>query len=60
MKTPRFAIGLTVLNLLILMSILVRAQSATTPEVASVLRARSLEIVDDLRKRLVSDPSGVS
>ena len=47
MKTQRFAIGLTVLNLFILMSILFRAISATTPETAPVLRGRALELVDD-------------
>jgi hypothetical protein len=47
MKTQRLAIGLTVLNLVILMSVLLRANSAPTPEVASVLRGRALEIVDD-------------
>jgi hypothetical protein len=47
MKTQRLAIGLTVLNLVILMSVLLRANSAPTPEVAPVLRGRALEIVDD-------------
>src|SRR4051794_9723670 len=47
MKTQRFVIVLTVINLLFLMSTLFRANSAPTPEVASVLRARALEIVDD-------------
>ena len=47
MKTLRFAIGLTVLNLCILASTLFRANSAPTPEVAPVLRGRALEIVDD-------------
>ncbi len=47
MKTERFAIVLTVVNLFILMSFLFRAQSAATPEVTPVLRARALEIVDD-------------
>src|SRR5262249_1574869 len=47
MKTQRFAIGLTILNVFILMSVLFRAQSASTPEVAPVLRGRALEIVDD-------------
>jgi len=51
MKTQRFAIALTVINLLLLMPILFRANSAPTttpnPEVAPVLRARALEIVDD-------------
>lgn len=47
MKTQRFAIGLTVLNLFILMSALFHANSATTPEVTPVLRVRGLEVVDD-------------
>ena len=47
MKTQRFIIGLTVLNLFILMSTLFRANSAATPEVAPVLRGRALEIVDE-------------
>jgi hypothetical protein len=55
MKTQRLAIGLTVLNLVILVIVLLRAHSAPTPEaapvplpeVAPVLRGRALEIVDD-------------
>ena len=47
MKTQRFAIGLTVLNLLVLMSALFYARSATTPELPPVLRVRGLELVDD-------------
>ena len=47
MRIQRFAIVLTVINLLILMSTLFRANSAPTPEVAPVLRGRALEIVDD-------------
>src|SRR6266851_738854 len=47
MKTQRFAIGLTVLNLFILMSALFRANSATTPQLPPVLRVRGLELVDD-------------
>ena len=47
MKAQRFAIALTVLNLFILLPILFRANSATTPEVAPVLRGRALEIVDE-------------
>jgi hypothetical protein len=47
MKTQRFAIGLTVLNLFVIMSVLFRANSATTPELPSVLRVRGLELVDD-------------
>jgi hypothetical protein len=48
MKTQPFAITLTVINLVILTSIFFRANSATTPEVAPVLRGRALEIVDEL------------
>jgi hypothetical protein len=47
MKTQRMAIGLTVVNLVILVTVLLRANSATAPEVAPVLRGRALEIVDD-------------
>ena len=47
MKTQRFAIGLTMLNLFVLMSTLFRANSAATPEVAPVLRCRELYLVDD-------------
>src|SRR4051794_20884396 len=47
MKAQRFALGLTVLNLVLLVFALFRAHSATTTEVAPVLRGRSLEIVDD-------------
>jgi hypothetical protein len=47
MKTQRLAIALTVLNLAILTFALLRAKSAASPEAASVLRGRALEIVDD-------------
>jgi hypothetical protein len=47
MKTQRVAIGLTMLNLVTLMFVLLRANSAPSPEVAPVLRGRALEIVDD-------------
>ena len=47
MKTQRIALGLTVLNLLILGYSLFRASTAASMEVAPVLRARALEIVDD-------------
>jgi hypothetical protein len=46
MKTQRFAIGLTLVNILILMSIWLHAGSATTPGAAPVLRGQALEIVD--------------
>ena len=47
MKTQRLTVGLTMLNLVILMCVLLRANSAPSPEVASVLRGHALEIVDD-------------
>jgi len=47
MKIQRFAIGLTVLNLFVLMSVLFHANSATTPDLPPVLRVRGLELVDD-------------
>jgi hypothetical protein len=47
MKTQRLGIGLTVLNLVILVFVLLRAKSALTQEVAPVLRGHGLEIVDD-------------
>ena len=47
MKTQRVAIGLTMLNLFVLMSMLFRANSAATPGLPDVLRIRGLELVDD-------------
>jgi hypothetical protein len=47
MKTQRLALGLTALNLVILVSVLLRANAAPAPGVAPVLRGRALEIVDD-------------
>jgi hypothetical protein len=47
MKTQRFAVSLTVINLLVLMSVLFRANSAATPDLPLVLRIRGLELVDD-------------
>src|SRR5262245_7227583 len=47
MKTQRFAIGLTLINLIILMSAVFHARSAGTPELPPVLRIRGLELVDD-------------
>jgi hypothetical protein len=47
MKTQRIALGLTVLNLLLLAFTLFRASTAASPKVAPVLRAHALEIVDD-------------
>jgi hypothetical protein len=47
LKAQRVAIGLTVLNLLILGWALVRPRPAASAEVAPVLRAHALEIVDE-------------
>ena len=47
MKTQRFLIGLTIINVFLLMSTLFRASSAAPPDVPLVLRAHGLEIVDD-------------
>jgi len=47
MKAQRFIIGLTIANLLVLMSGLFSANSATKPELPPVLRCRGLELVDD-------------
>jgi hypothetical protein len=47
MKTQRFTIGLTLLNIFILMAALFRANSAATPDLPPVLRVRGLELVDD-------------
>jgi hypothetical protein len=47
MKTQRVAIGLTMLNLMVLMVVLLRGNHAHSLEVAAVLRGRALEIVDD-------------
>lgn len=47
MKTQRLAILLTVINLLLLTPSIFRASSATTPEIAPVLRCRELYLVDE-------------
>ena len=47
MKAQRVVIALTVLNLLVLAYTVFRASSAASGEVAPVLRAHALEIVDD-------------
>ena len=47
MKTQLIAIGLTLLNLFILAYALLRAGPAPSAEVAPVLRAHALEIVDN-------------
>jgi hypothetical protein len=50
MKTQRLAIALTALNLVILMFVLFRINSAKSSDVVPVLRGRALEIVDDQRR----------
>src|SRR5689334_23968321 len=47
MKAQRFAVGLTVVNLVVLASMLLAPTSAATPEQPAVLRVRGLELVDD-------------
>lgn len=47
MKTQRIALGLTVLNLIILTYAIFRAGPAVTAEIAPVIRAHALEIVDE-------------
>lgn len=47
MRTQRFLIGLTLLNVFVLMSSLFHARSAAAPESPAVLRVRGLELVDD-------------
>ena len=46
MKSQRLAIGLTVVNLLLLISLLAQIHRAGAQEVAPVLRGRALKIVD--------------
>ncbi len=47
MKPYRLTIGLTLVNLAVLLFVLLRPAAAPTSEVAPVLRGRALEIVDD-------------
>ena len=47
MKTQRIAIALTIINLGLMIFLLARASRVEADNVASVLRGRSLEIVDD-------------
>lgn len=59
MKLQRLAIILTVMNLVILISILSHVGAATISENAPVLRGRALEIVDDhgkLRAQIIVQP----
>jgi hypothetical protein len=47
MKTPQIAIGLTLLNLMILAYVVFRPGPAASSDVAPLVRAKALEIVDD-------------
>src|SRR5262245_26653022 len=47
MTTQRFAFGLTVLNLFVLVLTLLRSSGAATSDIPPVLRGRGLEIVDE-------------
>ena len=50
MKAQRFVIGLTLLNLVLVMPAVFRANSAPPERIAPVLRAHALEILDDQGK----------
>jgi len=50
MKTHRFMIALTVINLVILIVALVQTRSTAVETVSSVLRARAIELVDERGK----------
>ncbi len=63
MKTQRFLIIVTVLNLVVLVFALAERRVAAAPGVAPVLRGRALEIVDEqgrLRASLTVLPAGRS
>src|SRR5215813_10188613 len=47
MKAQGFAVGLTIVNLVVLVSMLLTPTSAAGPEQPAVLRVRGLELVDD-------------
>ena len=47
MKTQKFLLGLTVINLGLLLVQLINVRPGIAAEIPSVIRARSLEIVDD-------------
>jgi|SRR3954469_7197616 hypothetical protein len=47
MKVQKFTVGLTALNILILISIFLRANTAAPPDVAPILRCRELYLIDD-------------
>jgi hypothetical protein len=63
MKMQRFAVVITLVNLVILMFMLAAMRPAIAQAVAPVLRGRSLEIVDDrgrVRASISVLPAGVS
>ena len=47
MKIQRIAVGITVINLLLLIFLLAQRQLTTAQDIVPVLRGRALEIVDD-------------
>lgn len=47
MKNPRLTISLTLVNLSILVVVLILITTASKPEVASVVRARAFELIDE-------------
>jgi hypothetical protein len=63
MKLQRFAVAITLVNLVILIFVLAAMRPAMAQAVAPVLRGRSLEILDDrgrVRASLTVMPAGVS
>jgi hypothetical protein len=62
MRIQRLAVALTVINFVLLMSILILiSRSAELPGIAPVLRGRALEIVDargDVRAEIIVAPAG--
>lgn len=61
MKMQRLAIGLTLINLMLLVLMLSQQRAMTAPTEATTLRARVLEIVDDrgqVRSRLNVESDG--
>lgn len=63
MRIQRILIALTLVNLAVLMFVLVAKRAANAPVVTTVLRGRSLEIVDDqgrVRASLTVLPAGTS
>lgn len=61
MKTQLLAIGLTVINLVLLISLLTQARPIAAKEVAPVIRAQAIELVDtqgQIRAQINTEASG--